>query len=276
MNFEIVESFIQGKSWVQECEDGWIATSHYVAVVDGATAKNEFQIDGRTIGSIATEIILEAITALSPELSVFEAIDRINKEMIRFYNSRQILDKVTRFPDMRCTASAAIYNHYWREVWLIGDCQCRIGECVFKNEKEIDRVLSEMRSLLLYDALERGILVADLQNQDIGRGFIQPMLKRQSIWQNNLRGNTEYCYSVLDGFSVYEPGVAVIQVDEPSVILGTDGYFELYGTLLETENALHYQIKTDPLCIGTYKTTKGVVLGNYSFDDRTYVRIRRF
>ena len=66
-----------------------------------------------------------------------------------------------------------------------------------------------------------------------------------------------------------------------SIVLATDGYFDLYGTLQETEQALCHQIETDPLCIGmgcdkNNKSTKGVLPGNCSFDDRTYVRISCF
>jgi glycerophosphoryl diester phosphodiesterase len=44
--------------------------------------------------------------------------------------------------------------------------------------------------------------------------------------------------------------------------------------LAETERVLAQTIETDPLCYKIYKSTKGVVEGNISFDDRTYLRIK--
>ena len=47
-----------------------------------------------------------------------------------------------------------------------------------------------------------------------------------------------------------------------------------HDSLEESEAALSRQLATDPLCINTYKATKGVMEGNLSFDDRAYVRFR--
>lgn len=280
MDFVIKESFIQGKSSIDACEDGRIVTADYVAVVDGATSKSNFEIEGSTPGRKAMEIILEEISKLSPGLSVFDAITFINEGIIRYYKMHHILDEVSRFPEMRLTASAAVYCHSRNEVWLIGDCQCRIGEICFQNNKKVDRVLSEMRALVLYSALQKGFSIKSLRKNDIGRHFIYPMLKQQYVWQNNLNSHSEYCYTVLDGFPVDPSQVHIIPVDSHSVVLATDGYFDLFGTLRETECVLLNQIENDPLCIGmgynnVNMSTKGVIPGNYSFDDRTYVRICR-
>ena len=47
-------------------------------------------------------------------------------------------------------------------------------------------------------------------------------------------------------------------------------------TLAESETALANLIANDPLCISLYKATKGVLAGNASFDDRSYVRFCTF
>lgn len=281
MNFIVEESFMQGKSLSDACEDGWIVTEDYVAVVDGATSKSDFRIEDGSTGQKAVEIILDGISELSPGLSVFEVIERINEGIVRYYNSHHIFNQVLRFPEMRLTASAAIYCHSRSEVWLIGDCHCRIGEVCFKNNKTIDLILSEMRALVLSSALQKGSLIMNLQKNDIGREFIYPMLKQQCQWQNNLEVNSEYCYTVLDGFPVNHSQIRIIPVDDRSVVLGTDGYFDLLGTLQETECVLFDQMADDPLFIGigcnkNNKSTKGVIPGNCSFDDRTYIRICRF
>lgn len=281
MSFVIEESFIKGKSMTELCEDGWIATQDYVVVVDGATSKSDFRTEGVTTGRKAMEIILEEIPNLPSGLSAPDFIEAINSKIMQYYRSHQLWESVVQSPEMRLTASLAVYCHSRNEVWLLGDCQCRVGACNFKNEKKIDTLLSEMRSFVLSSALQAGISVSELQRDDIGRKFIFPMLRKQYLWQNNIESNSEYCYLALDGFPVDSSLIRIIPVCCRSVVLATDGYFDLFGSLQETENILHDQIDADPLCIGVgyagkNKTTKGVIPGNCSFDDRTYVRITRF
>lgn len=281
MSFVIEESFVKGKSLTGLCEDGWVATPDYVVVIDGATSKSDFRIDGVTTGRKAMEIISDEVQRLPSGISASEFVNIINERIIRYYKTNHILDLVEQFPETRLTASVAVYCHSRNEVWLIGDCQCKIGECCFKNNKKIDSILSELRSFVLCSALRDGSSIKELQKRDIGREFIYPMLKRQYLWQNNLDDNSEYRYIVLDGFPVDYALIRIIPVGDRSIVLATDGYFDLYGTLQETEQALCHQIETDPLCIGmgcdkNNKSTKGVLPGNCSFDDRTYVRISCF
>lgn len=278
MSYVIEESFVEGKSLTELCEDGWVSTSDYVVVIDGATSKSDFRIDGVTTGRKAMEIISDEVRRLPSGISASEFVDIINKQIIRYYKTNHILDLTKRFPETRLTASVAVYCHSRNEVWLIGDCQCKVGEYCFKNSKKIDSILSELRSFILFSALRDGFSIKELQKRDIGREFIYPMLKRQYLWQNNLGDNSEYRYIALDGFPVDYALIRIIPVGNRSVVLATDGYFDLYGTLQETEQVLCHQIETDPLCIGIgcNKSTKGVLSGNCSFDDRTYVRISCF
>ena len=40
----------------------------------------------------------------------------------------------------------------------------------------------------------------------------------------------------------------------------------------ELSSLLQEEIKNNPLCDGDFRSTKGIVDGNNSFDDRTYIR----
>jgi len=77
----------------------------------------------------------------------------------------------------------------------------------------------------------------------------------------------------LDGFDI---GLRDLHVtDGPSgavVILASDGYPELGPTLAASEAALEAVRREDPLCMSRFKSTKGFVDGQLSFDDRAYVR----
>ena len=82
-------------------------------------------------------------------------------------------------------------------------------------------------------------------------------------------------FSVIDGFPIALDKVRVINVSgAKEIVLATDGYPFLYPTLSKSEQALTRQLSEDPLCIGHFKATKGLMRGNQSFDDRTYIRFR--
>ena len=62
-------------------------------------------------------------------------------------------------------------------------------------------------------------------------------------------------------------------VSSPSeVVLASDGYPFLKPTLAASEAALVEQIANEPQNIRSFIATKGIVEGNKSFDDRTYIR----
>lgn len=68
--------------------------------------------------------------------------------------------------------------------------------------------------------------------------------------------------------------VKVIKVHKNSeLVLASDGYPILKGTLNESERELKRLILEDPLCYKENCSTKGVAKGNISFDDRTCVKI---
>ena len=56
------------------------------------------------------------------------------------------------------------------------------------------------------------------------------------------------------------------------IVLASDGYPFLKPTLAASEAALAEQIANDPQNIRSFIATKGIVEGNKSFDDRTYIR----
>lgn len=56
--------------------------------------------------------------------------------------------------------------------------------------------------------------------------------------------------------------------------MASDGYPFLKPTLAESEEALAHLLAYDPQCTHEFIATKGIVVGNKSFDDRTYIRFR--
>lgn len=69
------------------------------------------------------------------------------------------------------------------------------------------------------------------------------------------------------------PGTHIVKASN-SVVLASDGYPTLLPTLKESEKALAHHLIDDPQNIGEFVATKGLVEGNVSFDDRTYIKLK--
>ena len=114
----------------------------------------------------------------------------------------------------------------------------------------------------------------DFARHDPGRACILPLLRRQFLLANQDR---PYGYDVLDGFAIHSHHVSVYPVPpQTQVVLASDGYPVLKDTLAESEKSLDELLQKDPQCLRENRGTKGLVKGNQSFDDRTYVRFAVF
>lgn len=275
-NFVVEECFLKGKKSPSSNEDGIIITSDFAAIIDGATAKSDFEMNGKKTGRLAMELALEAIRKFPKDIDAKEAITRITNEIYNFYVEHQLLDELKAQPGKRFTANGVIYSYARNEVWQVGDCQCIIGNLYSSNEKEIDGIMANARSAFNEVALANGMAtMQSLAEHDLGRDFIAPFLSQQAILQNNPDKNQRYAFPVFDGFPVNMEQVNIFPVGKvKEIILSSDGYPRLFSTLKESECYLMNILKNDPLCMRQYKSTKGIKKGNCSFDDRAYLRIR--
>ncbi|MDO7873798.1 hypothetical protein Q5H93_03570 [Hymenobacter sp. ASUV-10] len=274
MSFKIVESFLMGKhNNSLLCEDAIYYDANFAAVIDGATSKTDFKFDGKSSGRVASELVCEAIKTLDCKSDVISAIELITKKIFDFYKNNKLVGHMKANKADRFSACAAIYSQYRREVWVIGDCQCFVNGEVYKADKKIDNILSEVRALYLKSEIMSGRPIEDLVVDDAGREYILPLLLKQTIFQN-ASGASEYNYTVFDGFKIDVKNVSVIKVIMSDVVLATDGYPQLQKTLKSSEKYLKTILRKDPLCITSYKATKGRVLGNVSYDDRAFVKIK--
>ena len=57
----IIEVFKQGKNENTPCEDGWIVTSDFAAVVDGSTAKIKVPVGQESPGHLAMRLVCKSI-----------------------------------------------------------------------------------------------------------------------------------------------------------------------------------------------------------------------
>ena len=240
-------------------------TDDFIAVIDGSTSKADVRYspdvsNGRLCMQIVSRVISENLT---PDSTITDFC-RLTAEAVSAYYSQ----KPVKADNNLMAASAVVLNVKKQEVWFVGDCLCLIDGVLYEYPKPEEEVNAEKRSKYIHKLLEEGrATVEGLRIKDIGRDCIKNELRSCCERQNR-------DYAVINGMDIPENLIHVVPVaDAKEVVLASDGYPVLKGTLTESERELERIINNDPLCIDLYKATKGVMQGYKSFDDRTYIRI---
>lgn len=286
---KIIESSIIGKKSPEACEDGMVVTDYFIAVIDGSTSKtpkhlNSDMKNGRYAMMLISEYIREELKA---DASVDEFCQGVTAYIYnKVYEKLGVEERLKEHPEERLTASAILYSRTRNEVWMVGDCQAIIGGKLYENGKPYEEKIARKR----VELIEQGLSPAEARKQ------IEPLLIKAMLSGQN------QTYTVIDGFPIYREGVKVVSVSDSSsvqdsvpasdsvpcsdsvsasgiipsssseIVLASDGYPFLKPTLAASEAALAEQIANDPQNIHSFIATKGIVEGNKSFDDRTYIR----
>lgn len=286
---KIIESSIIGKKCPEACEDGMVVTDDFIAVIDGSTSKtpkhlNPDMKNGRYAMMLISEYIREELKA---DASVDDFCQGVTAYIYnKVYEKLGVEERLKKHPEERLTASAILYSRTRNEVWMVGDCQAIIAGKLYENGKPYEEKIARKR----VELIEQGLSSAEARKQ------IEPLLIEAMLSGQN------QTYTVIDGFPIYREGVKVVSVSDscsvqdsvpasdsvpcsdsasasgtiPSssseIVLASDGYPFLKPTLAASEAALAEQIANDPQNIHSFIATKGIVEGNKSFDDRTYIR----
>ena len=286
---KIIESSIIGKKSQEACEDGMVVTDDFIAVIDGSTSKtpkhlNPDMKNGRYAMMLISEYIREELKA---DASVDEFCQGVTAYIYnKVYEKLGVEERLKKHPEERLTASAILYSRTRNEVWMVGDCQAIIAGKLYENGKPYEEKIARKR----VELIEQGLSPAEARKQ------IEPLLIEAMLSGQN------QTYTVIDGFPIYREGVKVVSVSDSSsvqdsvpasdsvpcsgsvsasgtisvssseIVLASDGYPFLEPTLAASEAALAEQIANDPQNIHSFIATKGIVEGNKSFDDRTYIR----
>lgn len=286
---KIIESSIIGKKSQEACEDGMVVTDDFIAVIDGSTSKtpkhlNPDMKNGRYAMMLISEYIREELKA---DASVDEFCQGVTAYIYnKVYEKLGVEERLKEHPEERLTASAILYSRTRNEVWMVGDCQAIIAGKLYENGKPYEEKIARKR----VELIEQGLSPAEARKQ------IEPLLIKAMLSGQN------QTYTVIDGFPIYREGVKIVSVSDscsvqdsvpasdsvpcsdsasasdtiPSssseIVLASDGYPFLKPTLAASEAALAEQIANDPQNIHSFIATKGIVEGNKSFDDRTYIR----
>ena len=272
---KVLEQFIQSKTPnPDDCEDGIFVGGGIVAVVDGASSKTPTLYDGKKTGRVAKDLVLEALATLAPTTDARTAMRTLNTAISNWYESQGNTELMRSKPAERCTASVVIYSAAHNELWMVGDCQALIDETHVKNDKYIDSVSDNARAAFLEAEIRAGKTIGELQDRDTGREFIVPLLERQNYFQN-AAGGTDFDYEVIDGFfaEVFSIKIVPVPTGAKEIVLASDGYPELHTTLAASEANLITVLTEDPLLFKKFRSPKGLMKGNVSYDDRAYVRL---
>ena len=263
---KIIESSIIGKKSPEACEDGMVVTDDFIAVIDGSTSKTPKHLNpDMKNGRYAMMLISEYIRAeLKADASVDDFCQGVTAYIYnKVYEKLGVEERLKEHPEERLTASAILYSRTRNEVWMVGDCQAIIDGKLYENGKPYEQEIARKR----VELIEQGLSPAEARKQ------IEPLLIEAMLSGQN------QTYTVIDGFPIYREGVKVVAlktkpVSSPNeVVLASDGYPFLKPTLAASEAALAEQIANDPQNIHSFIATKGIVEGNKSFDDRTYIRL---
>ena len=292
---KIIESSIIGKKSQEACEDGMVITDDFIAVIDGSTSKtpkhlNPDMKNGRYAMMLISEYIREELKA---DASVDDFCQGVTAYIYnKVYEKLGVEERLKEHPEERLTASAILYSRTRNEVWMVGDCQAIIDGKLYENGKPYEEKIARER----VELIKQGLSPAEARKQ------IEPLLIEAMLSGQNKT------YTVIDGFPIYREGVKVVSVSDSSsvqdsvsssdscsgqdpvscsgsasasdtipsssseIVLASDGYPFLKPTLAASEAALAEQIANDPQNIHSFIATKGIVEGNKSFDDRTYIR----
>lgn len=286
---KIIESSIIGKKSPEACEDGMVVTDDFIAVIDGSTSKTPKHLNpDMKNGGYAMMLISEYIwEELKADASVDDFCQGVTAYIYnKVYEKLGVEERLKEHPEERLTASAILYSRTRNEVWMVGDCQAIIDGKLYENGKPYEQEIARKR----VELIEQGLSPAEARKQ------IEPLLIKAMLSGQN------QTYTVIDGFPIYREGVKVVSVSDscsvqdsvpasdsvpcsdsasasgtiPSssseIVLASDGYPFLKPTLAASEASLAEQIANDPQNIHSFIATKGIVEGNKSFDDRTYIR----
>ena len=246
-------------------EDALVVTDDFAFVVDGATSKTTRTYRGATGGRLVASAITEAVPSLPAAATLREVVDRLTEAVAETLAPEAL-------PAERPSAVFAAYSRARHEIWRVGDCSWRAGTRVLLGSKKLDQVAAAARATLLRAHRLAGRSLDELCRSDPGRQMILPLLREQHRFAN-LATDEPLAYGVIDGRPVPDRFLESFPFEGDEVILATDGYPTLLPTLAETELALRDELERDPLRIERHASTKAVVPGAGSFDDRTYLRV---
>jgi len=271
---KINEKYCHGKGDQEANEDFLVTTDHFVLVVDGATDKTGYVVEGMKGGRFVAKAVAELHQSgeLPPDIDMAGWIEAVTRKVDAELNRVSWPDDI-----QRPAASVLAYSVQRREMFRVGDCHYRIDSVDFPGGKEIDDFHGNTRAEKLKACLLAGASVSDLLENDPGRDLIVQSLANQYKFANATVGR--FAYPVVNGDRVPSHIMEKPVPVSPGsfVVMTSDGFDFPKSTVTDTLAAQEQSYFVDPLRIGldgARASTKGLVAGMTQHDDQTYVSFR--
>ncbi len=262
----IIEQFTRGKVTDDSYnEDRLIIGEHVVGVIDGS----------RGPGHLETEMIQEALDkaaeylkTIPPDTTPRDMVDALTDILAQ-------TKKYHKLNNVRYTGGfgIAVFFPRQRQIWRVGDCPFRYDGKTHLNEIEVEFIGARQRSVFIHAMLVRGKTQEEVLKSEEYANAFWPFFSPLLDFANN--SDHKFGFGVINGLHVPDKFIQVFDIpyNANELVITSDGYPEVCNTMQSTEEALANILELDPLCINENITSKGMMPGQISFDDRTYLRI---
>lgn len=253
------ELFTQGKGPGANL-DRYFANSDYIAVLDGCTPKHSDQQGAIHATICLMDALVENISLWdekAPWSVILKQLELVSSEFAYPYAAR---------------ASGVIFSRHLMQILVIGDCWVGLDSKFEFFGHDFEDLLVNIRCAFMQKFISEGFSQEYLQKFDPGRKIILSLLAEEEKLANvALEGN--YCFPSINGKPIPLALTKIVQVDSSirRVVLASDGYPLVSGSLKKTEEYLLLDCERDPLRIGLHPGTKAIDIGASTYDDRTYV-----
>ncbi len=291
---KIIEQFIEGKSANPlTCEDTVVVTGNHIAVIDGATdiSGKRYLVDlsfegggeavSTTSGKYASVTLAETIRGFDADVTPERMIELMSASLKDTFNPDGSSPK----------AVAVIYSKFWNQILAVGDSSFGIflkdGTALPLNrpvKSTLEKIVVESRALyaeLIKFGAEVDLKtpesygnISEVLKKDFAGAYVMSVVSGEHVLANN--PYSELGFPVINGGNIPLEMTEIIDIPAEAdyVVLHSDGYPETYATLAEAENRIEDIRVNDPQCVNIYKASRGVVEGNVSFDDRSYISFK--
>lgn len=263
----VLESSCLPKRFDADGDDVLVITDSFLAIIDGATAKDE-----ETQAVSGGRRCAEAAAAALHQYSGNGNLEGFLVHATRLVADVEVaLRPRSGWPYGPPSCSAIILSVARREIWAIGEGLCKVGQSVFRLETPIESLAARARSLVLESLLRDGVPIDELAESDPGRLAALPMLQLASRFRNAV--DSPWGFAALDGTRVPPELVRVIPIPdgEREGILASDGYPILGHDLQSSERLLVELEAKDRLFCHEYMATKCRKKDERGFDDRSLI-----
>jgi hypothetical protein len=270
----IIEQFTAAKKGGPEKnEDVIVVTPDFIGVFDGSTLAADETLEGMTGGRFAAVKLAEAVHKLPPDIDALNAVRFLTASFNAAIKKAAVGTDID--PDKSLAAAGmTLYSRDKKELWSLADCPFAIDGVSFSETLALEPVRTSIRQMLIHMELGRGKTEQELLENDPTPGMISSTVMRGTRMFTN-DSDPVFGYGVLNGQPVPEQHIRIVcSPNAREIVIASDGYPEIFMTLKETENYLAKVIAEDPLCYKTNPQPKGVLKGQISYDDKSYIRFK--